>query len=124
MAKNKLTALAVKAAADGKLFDGDGLSLVKKDGRGFWVYRYSHLGKRREMGLGAYPEVSLADARKARDRWSGILASGSDPIAVRDAERAEALTLSQKREPSFKEMTMQVFEAKKASLRGDGKRGR
>lgn len=124
MAKNKLTALQVKSAEDGKLFDGDGLSFVKKKGKGFWVYRYSHLGRRREMGLGSYPAISLADARKTRDRWSGILAAGQDPIAVRDAERDDELAQRQKRDPTFEEITMIVFEAKKASLRGEGKRGR
>ncbi|WP_331250195.1 Arm DNA-binding domain-containing protein [Rhodovulum sulfidophilum] len=31
--------------------------------------RYSFLGTRRNMGLGSWPEVGLADARRERDRW-------------------------------------------------------
>lgn len=123
MAKNKLTALAVKAAGDGKLFDGDGLSLVKKGGGGKWVFRYTHLGKRREMGLGSYPGITLADARKARDAAASLLASGGDPIADREAARADARAERDRHDPTFEEMTMIVFEAKKASLRGEGKRG-
>ena len=82
MAKD-LTSIGIKNAPDGKLFDGDGLILNKKGSGGKWVYRYSHLKKRREMGLGAYPAISLADARKIRDRWASELAAGRDPIEVR-----------------------------------------
>ena len=64
--KHALTQIKIKNAAAGNLEDGGGLRLVKKDTSGKWVYRYSHLGKRREMGLGAWPAVSLAAARAAR----------------------------------------------------------
>lgn len=123
MAKNKLTALAVKAAGDGKLFDGDGLSLVKKSERGNWVFRYTFLGRRREMGLGVYPQVSLADARKSRDAASAILAAGHDPISERDAARDAARIQRDRHDPTFEEMTMIVFESRKAGLRDDGARG-
>ncbi|WP_245818939.1 Arm DNA-binding domain-containing protein [Marivita hallyeonensis] len=89
--KNTLTAIAIKKAGDGKLFDGGGLTLVKKNGSGKWVYRYTHLGKRREMGLGAWPTVGLADVRTARDGWAQVLASGRDPITVRSDQEAEAI---------------------------------
>lgn len=124
MAKNTLTALQIKSAPDGKLFDGGGLSIVIKSGRGRWVYRYSHLSKRREMGLGSYPDTSLADARKARDKWVGILSRGLDPIGEREATRAAEILERDKSDPTFKEMTLTVFDAKKAGLRGDGTRGR
>ncbi|MFG6599198.1 MULTISPECIES: tyrosine-type recombinase/integrase [unclassified Sulfitobacter] len=124
MAKNKLTALQVKSAGTGKLFDGGGLTLVKTDTGGNWVYRYSHLGRRREMGLGAYPGISLAQARKERDQWAGVLASGRDPISEREAARAEEIAERDKQDPTFQEITLTVFEAKKDGLRGGGVRGR
>ncbi|MCV6591740.1 MAG: Arm DNA-binding domain-containing protein, partial [Silicimonas sp.] len=62
--EKKLTAVAIKNAQDGKHFDGGGLMLIKKGPAGKWVYRFSHLGKRREMGLGRWPDISLAEARK------------------------------------------------------------
>lgn len=50
-----------------------------------WVLRYQVAGKRREMGLGAYPAVGLADARRrAREIREG-LDKGVDPIAQRRA---------------------------------------
>lgn len=46
--------------------DGDGLYLqVSKAGSKSWVFRFKRDGKARDMGLGSYPTVSLADARKA-----------------------------------------------------------
>ncbi|MGR3376077.1 tyrosine-type recombinase/integrase [Salipiger abyssi] len=122
--QNKLTNVAIKKAGDGKLFDGGGLTLVKKGDGGKWVFRFSHLGKRREMGLGAWPELSLAEARKARDAWSSVLARGEDPIQVREAERAAEIAERDKHDPTFAEMVDIVFEAKKDGLRGGGARGR
>lgn len=122
--KNKLTAVAIRKAADGKHFDGGGLTLIKKGDRGKWVYRYSHLKQRREMGLGAWPDLSLAEARDARDKWAAVLAGGDDPIAVRDAEREQHIADRNKSDPTFAEMVDIVFEAKKGGLRGEGKRGR
>lgn len=122
--KNKLTAVQIKRTEAGKLFDGGGLTLVKDGPTGKWVYRYSHLGKRREMGLGAWPAVSLADARKERDRWAGELARGMDPITARKAAQEDAKAERDKSDPSFADAVHIVFQARKDSLRGGGKRGR
>ncbi|MFD1195216.1 tyrosine-type recombinase/integrase [Seohaeicola saemankumensis] len=120
----KLFNASIKAAADGKLQDGRGLILVKTGETGRWVFRYSHLGRRREMGLGSWPVVTLGDARKQRDKWATILASGEDPIDVRDAENQAKKEKFERDDPTFAELVDLVFEAKKASLRGDGTRGR
>ncbi len=122
--KHALTAIKVKKAGDGKLFDGGGLTLVKRGATGKWVYRYSHLGRRREMGLGAWPIVSLADARATRDRWALVLASGADPLATRQAEAAQAVAQRDRRDPTFSELVDLVFEARRDTLRGGGTRGR
>ena len=123
-ALNKLTAVSIKAAAPGKLQDGGGLILNKAGNNGKWLFRYSIAGQRREMGLGAWPEVSLADARKARARWASVLAGGTDPISERarllEAER-EALN---REEPTLAELVYQVFEAKRATYRNDGRQSR
>ena len=77
---SKLTAIGIKRASDGKLFDGNGLELRKKGDAGRWVWRYSLAGKRREMGLGSYPDVGLGDARRERERWALVLAQSRDPL--------------------------------------------
>lgn len=122
--KNTLTVVKIKKAGDGKLFDGGGLTLVKSGETGKWVYRYSHLGKRREMGLGSWPLVSLAEARDMRDHWARVLAAGNDPITARDTETADAIAQRDRQDPTFAELVDLVFEARKATLRGGGTRGR
>lgn len=120
----KLFNATIQKALDGKLQDGRGLLIVKKGATGKWVYRYSHLGTRREMGLGNWPTVTLAEARKLRDQWATVLASGRDPIVVRDAEKENQRAQAEREDPTFADLTDMVFEARKASLRGDGTRGR
>lgn len=122
--KNKLTAIAVKKAGDGKMLDGGGLHLIKSGETGKWIFRYSLLGRRREMGLGQWPTVSLSDARRLRDQWAAEIAAGRDPITIRDAQRAAEIAERDRHDPTFAELTAIVFDARKAGLRGGGHRGR
>lgn len=83
---HKLTALQVaKITAPGLHLDGGGLYLaVAGTGSRKWVFRY----KRRDMGLGGYPAVSLAEARQKAAEAREVLARGEDPIEVRKAAEA------------------------------------
>jgi integrase len=63
--------------------------MVEQGGAKRWVFIYQRHGRRREMGLGAFPIVSLADAREARDAARRQLARGLDPIDVRRKEAEE-----------------------------------
>lgn len=50
-----------------KLFDGGGLFLeITPNGSKLWRLKYRFLGKEKRISLGAYPIVSLADARDGR----------------------------------------------------------
>jgi Arm DNA-binding domain len=63
----KLMDRTVRTAAAGRHMDGTvrGLSLLVKPTRGrSWMPRFQHKGQRHDMGLGPYPEVSLAEMRK------------------------------------------------------------
>jgi hypothetical protein len=52
----------------GKYFDGDGLYLVVKGATSRnWIYRFRKDGKERWLGLGSLKDVSLKNARMARD---------------------------------------------------------
>ncbi|MEA5162056.1 tyrosine-type recombinase/integrase [Cereibacter johrii] len=123
--KNALTAVSIRQSGVGRLIDGGGL-MVDKTGEatGKWIWRYSFAGKRRDMGLGPWPDVSLADARRARDRWAAVLLSGLDPISERDRIRAAERAEMDKRDPTLEELALITFEARKPSLRGEGTRGR
>jgi hypothetical protein len=63
-------------------WDGAGLHLhVTTAGTRSWRFRYAIAGKRRVLVLGRYPEMSLADARAARDDARRALREGYDPGA-------------------------------------------
>lgn len=120
-----LTAAQLKHAKPGTYHDGDGLMIkFAASGRGSWTYRYSFAGKRRDMGLGSYPTVTLAAARQERDRWKLLIADGNDPLSVRKAQKAAAAADLSREDPTFQELAEMILEAKKARLRGEGTRGR
>ncbi|AXI46519.1 integrase [Sulfitobacter sp. SK012] len=73
--------------APGKHSDGDGLMLVVSDsGAKRWVQRLVIRGRRRDIGLGAYPLVPLAKARAAAAENRGVARAGGDPLARRDED--------------------------------------
>jgi integrase len=80
----KLTARKVETAKTGKYGDGGGLQLaVASSGAKKWVLRFLWQGRPREMGLGSYPEISLADARERALTGRRLARTGIDPIAAR-----------------------------------------
>jgi integrase len=82
----KLSDRTVRTARAGRHGDGDGLQLVvSPTGRRKWVLRYQLNGVRRDMGLGAYPAIGLADARAAAADARKLLARGDDPLDARKA---------------------------------------
>jgi integrase len=94
----RLTALGVQHKSEIGLHpDGDGLYLQitqsKREAGAVtrsWFYRYALHGRERRMGLGAYPAVSLADAREKASAARQVCSSGKDPIEAREEQRAAA----------------------------------
>lgn len=64
---------------------------VRNSGRPSWVFRYvsPHSGKRRDMSLGSFPLIGLAQARQELSRWRGVLLRGGDPVEIRSEERRQ-----------------------------------
>lgn len=89
---SKLNQSFVKTVvAPGRYADGRGLFLrVGAGGGKSWVLRYQVDKRRHDLGLGAYPAVSLKSARLAADTLRLGLSQGIDPLAQREAERREA----------------------------------
>ncbi|KFK94272.1 MULTISPECIES: integrase domain-containing protein [unclassified Serratia (in: enterobacteria)] len=93
---------AKATSKDLSLYDGDGLILyVKLSGSKVWRFRYYKpiTGKRQTMTIGAYPEISLADARQHREDARALLAKGIDPQEYKrevmtEAYEAKANTLA------------------------------
>ncbi len=94
--------------------------IKRKDGGAQWIYRFSLHGKRPEMGLGSYPSVKLADARRQAARWREVLCEGGNPIK----ERQRLSRIEAKARPTLEAMVLETFEARKRQLINDGKDGR
>lgn len=118
--KAKLAALAKRPrTAPARIGDGAGLHLLVKPsqvGAGTWVLRYTHAGKRRDMGLGAYPAVGLADAREAAEEARKLLRGGADPLAARGAHReaqVRAVAEAEAKATTFRDAALATVEAKR-----------
>jgi integrase len=85
----KLSAVEVsKAKGPAVLHDGGGLYLrVSETGAKSWVFRFQIDGKRRDMGLGRFPETTLADARNKALAHRRQRDDGADPLEARKAQR-------------------------------------
>ncbi len=109
----------VKNYGPGKYNDGRGLWLQKRSkDRGQWFLRLVVNGKRREMCLGGWPNVGIAEVREHAERARRKLRAGIDPIEER--RRAKAPTTKFTLEQAIRG----CFEARQAELKGDGQAGR
>ena len=110
-AMGKLTARKVETAKPGKYGDGGGLQLaVAPTGAKKWVLRFLWQGNAREMGLGAYPEVGLAEAREKAMAGRRLARSGIDPIAERKQDR---------RVPTFGKLADEVVAEQSKGFRNE-----
>lgn len=113
-----LTSPGAKHAPAGKHHDGRGLYLVKlKPTSGKWVLRATIFGRRREMGLGRFPDVGIAEARRAADDARYVIRTGRDPISERAQVTATYRHL-------LRDIAEAAFETRKAELKDDGVAGR
>ncbi|MFZ1425339.1 MAG: integrase arm-type DNA-binding domain-containing protein [Geminicoccaceae bacterium] len=88
---SKLTDRTVRTIGPGRHGDGTvrGLHLlVQSGGARSWVLRYQLNDRRRDMGLGPYPEISLARAREKALEARRLVKDGRDPLTERGRERA------------------------------------
>lgn len=90
-----LTDLACRKAAarpkEWKLSDEKGLYLlVTPNGSKLWRWKYRFGGKEKKLGFGAYPEVSLSEARELRDQGRAAVRAGRDPMVERKQQKAVA----------------------------------
>jgi len=98
---SKLTVRGVETAKPGLHSDGGGLYLlVTETGRRRWTYIFRRGSKRTELGLGVYPDVSLADARELANKKRKAINAGADPLEKKKAVKREA---RQKQVPTFAE---------------------
>ena len=101
------------------LHDGDGLFLiVKTSGKKLWRFRYQRptTKQRTMMGLGAFPALSLADARGLRTNYLALLANGIDPqVQAEVAEEEQQIAL----DSIFSTVAANWFQLKSRSVTPD-----
>jgi integrase len=106
----KLTDRGCKTLGPGKHGDSDGLRLeVSLSLSRKWILRYQLDGRRRDMGLGSYPEIGLSEARASAAEARALVSRRIDPIEARDASRKASKSV-----PTFAEIAQIVIAEKQA----------
>lgn len=99
-----LNARKVETAGAGRHGDGRGLFLyVKPSGARSWVLRYQVQGRRRDFGLGPYPDVSLSMARDRAAEARRLIVEGEDPITKKQQAKPK----------TFREAAVELIESKR-----------
>ena len=116
-------ATALSALEVGRLTDAPGLHFVGvvpglmlqvgTTGAASWVLRATVGGKRRDIGLGSYPGVTLAGAYEAARDARKKIKDGIDPVAERQANRSK-LIAAQIAQMPFTEAAGKYIEAHEA----------
>ncbi|WP_250522910.1 MULTISPECIES: integrase arm-type DNA-binding domain-containing protein [unclassified Caballeronia] len=84
---------------------------ISASGARSWILRTTIAGRRREIGLGPYPAVSLKDAHAKAQALRDDIANGVDPLVAK-AEAASRLRASRALDVTFKEAATRFIEAK------------
>jgi integrase len=92
-----------------------GLALqIAPGGSRSWVLRAMMGGKRREMGLGGYPDVTLAGAQEAAREAHASLRKGIDPIELAKAQKS-ALAASRAKDVTFEKCALEYIASHEAT---------
>ena len=79
-------------------------------------FRYRLGGRRRHLGLGGFPTVSLAEARERAVTARGMLRAGQDPVAVKAGQRVTTM-LATAKAMTFAQAAAAYIEAHTAAWR-------
>jgi integrase len=110
-----------RGGKDTKLTDGRGLYLlVRRTGGKLWRMDYRFSGKRKTLAFGAYPDVSLREARERCEDVHKRLSQGIDPGSERKAQKAAA---DERAANSFEVIAREWFEVWKVG-KADGQPGK
>ena len=95
---------------DYKLSDEKGLYLlITKTNKRYWRLKYRFAGKEKVLAIGVYPEISLKEAREAREKARQQLAQHIDPSMQKQIDQ---LTKHQDSDNSFKRIALDWFNTK------------
>ena len=93
-----------------KVTDRDGLYLeVLPSGVMTWRFQYYLHAKREKVTFGRYPDIGLADARKMRDGAAALVAVGTSPAKIKQADKTAA-RIEAAKASTFKELVERWFD--------------
>ena len=102
-------AKARKLSAPGPHTVDTALYLRVTDGSKYWIQRITIRGKRHDLGLGAFPVVSVDEAREAAFRNRRLVRAGGNPFV----EKRKAL------KPTFEAAAVASLESLQLTWRND-----
>ncbi len=122
MPENLLTDLKVRSAKstdrDWKLSDGGGLFLlVKPTGGKLWRWKYRLQGKENLFAIGGFPQVSLAEARAAREKARILVKQGIHPAHERQQVKQRNLEVLEERKRAKESSFAKVAQAYLAEIK-------
>jgi integrase len=127
----KLATNILSTAKPGKYSDGGGLYLLvtgedtRGRAKGSWIFRYTFLKQRYELGLGSVQSLSLAQARTERDRWRDLMTDKRNPVnPIEEKRRLESGAELGRKALTLAEVAPLAFDAIKGRLKEGGKAGR
>ena len=100
-----------------KYFDEHGLILrVRASGSKHWIWRGTVRGRRRDLGLGTFPYVSLSEARERALEFRRLAKRGEDPVAVHAAAGSSKVE-RKSNAPTFREAAAAVIDLHRPTWR-------
>lgn len=103
-----------------KLSDGGGLYLyVAPSGGKLWRMAYRFAGMQKTLSFGAYPAVSLKDARYRREEAKEMLAAGVDPGEQKKQAKVVAVEEARTQAATFEAVAREWYDRKTAHLTQD-----
>ncbi|MCL2658073.1 MAG: integrase arm-type DNA-binding domain-containing protein [Betaproteobacteria bacterium] len=97
-----------------RFFDGGGLYIeVSPAGGKLWRMKYRFGGKEKRLSFGAYPDVSLKEARARRKEAKDMLSGGKDPGAAKQAQKAAIKIASAN---SFEAVALEWLESRRDTV--------
>ncbi len=78
-----------------KLADSEGLYLLLNKSGKYWRFKYRIAGKEKTLSIGVYPQVTLKQARDARNEAKEKIKNGIDPSQAKQAEKRKQFNDSQ-----------------------------
>jgi len=108
-----------------KLFDSGGLHvLVTPAGGRLWRWKYRFEGTEKQLAIGSYPALSLADARERHAIARKQLANGVDPMAERKAEKTAIVVATEHTFEKIAEKWLEYWCGNKSARHSDTTRNR